>query len=112
MTGVGDGDADAFAWAGSVIAVEGGVVGADKQAASALAHGVDGVGDEVVEDLANVVLEAEHRSGAVEGCIDGDSGVGQAALVKIEDVSNEIAGADLGGADGLAVEAECLRGDL
>ena len=37
----------------------GDVVGADEEAAAALAHGVDGVGDEVVEDLADVVFEAE-----------------------------------------------------
>ena len=66
MAGVGDGDADsADAWAEGAVGGGGGdVVGADEEAASALAHGVDGVCDEVVEDLADVVFEAEDRCGA------------------------------------------------
>jgi hypothetical protein len=69
VAGVGDGDADALRLVrrrvGSlhqvvmivrIVGVR--IVGADDEAA-ALAHGVDGVGDEVVEDLADVVFEAE-----------------------------------------------------
>ena len=58
VAGVGDGDADAFAARRVADRVVCCVVGADDEAA-ALAHGVDGVGDEVVEDLADVVFKAE-----------------------------------------------------
>lgn len=56
VAGVADDDADACA--GAALRVVGGIVGADEEAA-AVAHCIDGVGDEVVEDLANVVFEAE-----------------------------------------------------
>ena len=88
------------------------VVGADEEAASALAHGVDGVGDEVVEDLADVVFEAEDGCGAGVDGFDGDAGVVEASLVEVEDGGDEAFGGDVGGADGLAVEAQGLGGDL
>ena len=110
MSGVGDGDADA--WARAVAGVVSGVVGADAEVAPSLTHGVDGVGDEVVENLADVVLEAEDFGVAVEGGLDGDAGVGQPALVEVKNVIDKIAGADGGGADGLAMEAQRLGGDL
>ena len=91
--------------------VIGGVVGANEEA-SALAHGVDGVGDEVVEDLANVVFKAEDGSVGGVGGLDLDAGVGEAALVEVEDGVDEFGGADLGGVDGLTMEAEGLGGDL
>ena len=46
------------------------------------------------------------------GGFDVDAGVGEAALVEVEDGVDEIGCADVGGADGLAVEAEGLGGDL
>ena len=108
MAGVGDGDADAFATGGVV----GGVVGADDEPASALTHGVDGVGDEVVEDLADVVFETVESAVGLVGGFDGDAGVGEAALVEVDDGVDQLGCGDIGGADGLAVEAEGLSGDL
>ena len=93
------------------VGVVGCVVGANDEAA-ALAHGVDGVGDEVVEDLADVVFEAEDaRLGGVAG-LDLDVGVGETALIEIEDGVDEVGCGDVGGADGLTMEAERLGGDL
>ena len=64
-------------------------MGADDEAA-ALAHGVDGVGDEVVEDLADVAFEAEDGGvGGVAG-LDADVGVAEASLVEVEDGVDEI----------------------
>ena len=112
VAGVGDGDADAATAFGELGGVVGGVVGADAEEATALAHGVDGVGDEVVEDLTNVVFKAEDGGVGGVGGLDVDAGVGEAAVVEVEDGVDEIGCADVGGADGLAVEAEGLGGDL
>ena len=111
VAGVGDGDADAGAALGVVGGVVRGVVGADDEAAS-LTHGVDGIGDEVVEDLADVVFEAEDRGGGSVGGLDIDAGVGEAALIEVEDGVDQFCSADVSGADGLAVETEGLGGDL
>ena len=89
---VGDGDADARAVGGMVDAV----VGADDEAAS-LAHGVDGVGDDVVEDLADVVFEAEDGAGGLVGGFDVDAGVAKTAMVEVEDGVDELVGSDVGG---------------
>ena len=86
-------------------------MGTDDEAA-ALTHGVDGVGDEVVEDLTDVVFKAEDGGGGGVAGLDVDAGVGQTALVEVENGVDEIGSADVGGADGLAVEAEGLSGDL
>ncbi len=51
-------------------------------------------------------------AGAVEAGLDGDAGVGEAALVEVEDGFDEVLRGDMGGADGLAVEAKGLSGDL
>ena len=92
--------------------VVGDVVGADDEAASALTHGVDGVGDEVVEDLADVVFEAQDGAGGLVGSFDVDAGVAKATLIEIEDGGDQLLRGDVGGADGLAMEAEGLGGDL
>src|SRR5258708_9813776 len=84
VAGVGDGDADAGRAVGVFGGVVGGVVGADEEAAS-LAHGIDGVGDEVVEDLTDVVFEAQNRGWGGVGGLNFDAGVGEAALVEVED---------------------------
>src|ERR1700733_329128 len=105
VAGVGDGDADALArLSGGVVR---GVVGADEEAAT-VAHGVDGVGDKVVEDLADVVFEAGDFGRGGVGGFDLDAGVGEAALIEVEHGVDEIGCADAGGADGLAVKAEGL----
>src|SRR5271156_404238 len=111
VAGVGDGDANAGARLKILGGVVGGVVGANDET-TAGAHGVDGVGDEVVEDLADVVFEAEDCGvGGVAG-VDLDVRVGEAALIEVEDGVYEVGCADAGGADGLAMEAQGLGGDL
>jgi len=111
VTGVGDGDADAMAAVGVPGGVVRGIVGADEKAAS-LSHSVDGVGDEVVEDLANIVFEAEDGgAGGVCG-VDVDAGVGEAAVVEVEDCTDKIGGADMGSANCLTMKTESLSGDL
>ncbi len=72
MAGIGDGDAKAGTWPSGFGGVASGVVGANSEAA-ALAHGIDGVGDEVIEDLADVVFETKEggrrwRSRPRPGC--------------------------------------------
>ena len=57
---------------------------------------------------------SKQRTGAV-GCSGGfdlDAGVGETAVVEVEDGVDEVGCVDVGGADGLAVEAEGLGGDL
>ncbi len=87
-------------------------MGADDEAAAVRAHGVDGVGDEVVEDLADVVFEADDGGGSGVGGFDADAGVGEASLIEGEDGVDEIVGGDTRGFDGLTMEAEGLGGDL
>ncbi len=58
VAGVGDGDADAVACLGMLRSSEWCRV-RERVGGRHLTHGVDGVGDEVVEDLADVVFEAE-----------------------------------------------------
>ena len=65
--------------------VIGDVVGADDESASARTHGVDGVGDEVVENLSDVVFEAQDGAGGLVASFDANTGVDEAALVEIED---------------------------
>ena len=112
VAGVGDGDADAATAFGELGGVVGGVVGPDAKEATTLAHGVEGVGDQVIEDLTNVVFKAEDGGVGGVGGVDVDAGVGEAAVIEVEDGVDEIGRADVSGADGLAVEAEGLGGDL
>lgn len=112
VSGVGDGDPYTADTVGVVGGGHGGVVGADEEASSVFSHGVDGVGDEVVEYLADVVFEAEDSGVAGVVGVDVDTGVGESSLVEIDDCADEVLCGDVGGADGLAVEAEGLGGDL
>ena len=66
-------------------------MGADDEAAS-VAHGVDGVGDEVIEDLADIVFEAEDLVRRCGSGFDLDTRVDEAALVEIEDGADQIGG--------------------
>lgn len=112
MTGVGNGDADAAAPQGVFRRVACRIMGTHEKATTSLTHGIDGVGDEVVENLADVVFEAEDSGGGGVAGLNADAGVSQAALVEIQDGINEIGGGDVGGADGLAMETKGLSGDL
>ena len=111
MAGVGDGNAEATAAVGGCGGVVHGFMSADDEAAT-LTHGVDGVGDKVVEDLANVVFKSENGCGGGVAGFDVDARVGQAAVVEVEDSVDEIGRTDLRGADGLAMKTEGLGGNL
>src|ERR1700722_2818678 len=87
-------------------------MGADDETAPAAAHGVDGICDQVVEDLSDVVFEAKYRSARLVGGLYLDVRVGEPAVIEIEDGIDEIRCVDLCGAHGLTMEAEGLRGDL
>src|SRR6266436_6635575 len=111
VASVGDGNAYARTALRTLGGIVRGVVGADEDAA-ALAHGIDGVGDEIVEDLADIVFKTQNgRRGGIGG-LDLDAGVGETALVEVDDGVDEFCSADVRGAHGLAMEAECLGGDL
>ena len=107
---VGDGDADAVA-ALRVCGIILCVVSADDEAA-ALAHRVDGVGDKVIEHLADVVFKTQNaRGGSVAG-LDCDAGVGQAALIELEHWIDQVGRRNARGADSLAMEAQGLGSNL
>src|SRR4030081_753523 len=84
VASVGDGDA----YARMALRVFGGVVrgvmGADEDTAS-LAHRINCVGNEIVEDLADIVFKTQNRSGGGVGDLHLDAGVGEASLVEVED---------------------------
>ena len=62
------------------------------RAATFGSHGVDGVGDEVVQDLADVIFKTDDgRGGGVVG-FDADAGVGESSLVEGEDGIDEVLG--------------------
>ena len=56
MASVGDGDTYARTSLGTLRGIVSGVVRPDKEAAS-LAHGIDGVSDEIVEHLADIIFK-------------------------------------------------------
>ena len=112
VAGIGDSDADAgppgwkpTLWCGDT------VMGANDETSS-VAHGVNGVGDEVVEDLADVIFKAEDARCRAIACLHADAGVAETAGVKADDRPEEIFCGDRSGCDGLAMKAEGLRGDL
>jgi hypothetical protein len=74
-------------------------------------HGVDGVDEEVGDDLADFAVEAEDGALGAFALFDGDVGVDDAAAEDVERGEDEIVAGDLGGAGGLTVEAEGLAGD-
>ena len=88
-----------------------GSAAADEEAATSLLHGIDGVAEEVIEDLADFAVEAEDGEVGALAEVDGNVGVEEAAAEDAKDVDEEVVDGDLGGAAGLAVEAEGLGGD-
>ena len=111
VASVGDGDPYARTSVRPLRGIVNGVVGTNQEAAS-LAHRIDGIRDEIVEDLADIVFKAQNSSGGGIGGLDLDAGVGQTALVKVENGIDEFRGANVSGAHGLAMEAKGLGGDL
>ena len=105
-TGVSDGENEA-ATAGAPV---GGFAAAQKETASGR-HGVDGVRDEVVEDLAYVAFEAGDATLVALAFFYADGGVAETAFVEAEDGGVEVFAGDLARGAGLLVEAEGLVGD-
>ncbi len=101
-----DGDGDAGLMGGPV----GGLPLADEEGTTAW-HGVEGVADEVGEDLTNLSVEAVDFAMGAAAAIDVNARVADAALIDGEDGVEEIGDVDLLGAAGLAVKAEGLAGD-
>lgn len=104
---VGEDEADATSAGDGV----GNVVGAKSDAAAG-SHGIDGVCDEIAEDLANFALEAVKGGRSDISAVDGDAGVGEPALVEGGDGVEELMRCDGGRAGTLAMEAQSLGGDL
>ena len=89
---VGDGEDQAAA----VGAPVGGLAAAHQEAATG-GHCIDGVGDEIVEDLADVAFEAGDWVGGAFAPVDGDGGVAETAFVEAEDGGEEFVAVDLTG---------------
>jgi hypothetical protein len=94
--------------AGVVVA---GFSAAEQDAAAVGAHRVDGVAEEVADDLADFSFVAEDGAARVVAYLDGDVGVDEAALVDAEDLAEELVAGEFSGSGGLFVEAERLVGD-
>ena len=105
-TGVSDGENEA-ATAGAPV---GGFAAAQKETASGR-HGVDGVRDEVVEDLAYVALEAGDATGIALAFLYDDGRVAEAAFIEAKDSGEELGAGDFARAARLLVKAEGLVGD-
>ena len=107
VAAVGDGDADAGLAGGGV---EGGG-GADDDAA-VVVDGVECVGEEVGEDLAEFAGDAEDVERVVALLEDGGAGGLDFGLEEVDDGVYEVAGGVTGGGGEFAVEAEGLAGDV
>jgi hypothetical protein len=79
--------------------------------AAAVGHGIEGVADEVGEDLTNLAVEAVDFAVATAAALDLKVGVGDAALIDGEDRVEKVGDADLLRTAGLAMEAQGLAGD-
>ena len=90
--GIGDGEGEAVA-AGAPV---GGLATAKKDAATG-GHRVDGIGDEVVEDLADVAFKTGYGAIGLLSVLDLDGGVAKAAFVEAENCDKEIGTTDLAG---------------
>ncbi len=75
-------------------------------------EGVDGVDDEVGEDLADLALEAVDAEVGIEVEGAGDFAGDHLAGEEIDDIVQELVEVDFDGAGGVAIEAEGLLGDL
>ena len=84
---------------------------AQEKTAAALVHGVDGINEQVINDLANLAVKAEDWPVGSLAHFDGDVGIQQAAAQNSESIVNEIVTGDFCGAAGLPVEAKRLAGN-
>ena len=103
---VGDGDGDA----GLAGAPVGGFAFAHEEAAAA-GHDVEGIADEVGDDLADFSVEAMNFAAGAAAALDADAGVVDTALIDGENGVGEVADVHELRAGGLAMEAERLAGD-
>ena len=104
---IGYGEEEAFAAGGPV----GSLAAADEESAAG-GHGVDGVGDEAGEDVADVGFVALDEIFGALAFFDVDAGVAQAGFIDVEGEGEEIAAGDLLPIGGVVVKAEGLGGDV
>ena len=104
---VSDGDGDALA-AGGVMAAWRGA----EMESSALGESVDGVADEVGEDLADFAVVGLQLGGRTVATVHDDAGALNAGVEQVEDGVDDLDEVDGAGAGGALVEAQRLHGDL
>ncbi len=109
VAGVGDGDANPLV--GIAVETFGSIVSANKKPSS-LSHGIDRVGDEVVQDLPDIVFKAVDGLIGAKAGIHVDAGVEQAALIQVEYGFDKILRGDVGCADCLTMKAQRLGRNL
>ena len=105
--GVGDSDDEAFATGLPVCAF----AAVDEETASGGLHGVDGVDDQIAQDLPDLTFEAHHGASCAFASLNGYARVGQASLVDREGAFDQFFAGDNVRFAGLLVEAEGLVGD-
>ncbi len=88
-----------------------GFASTEEEAATSIVHGIGGVDEKVIDDLADFTVEAEDGAVGSLAHVEGNVGVEEAAAEDGEDVAEEVVDGDMDGAAGLAVEAEGLGGD-
>ena len=82
-----------------------------KEQTAAVRHGVEGIADEVAEDLADFAFKAAERVTETPARLDGDGGVDDAAVVDREYLFGEGNEIDFLRAGSLLVKAKGLAGD-
>ncbi len=79
---------------------------------SAGRHGLDGVADEIKENLAQLAGKAAHHAGGAIFFLQGDVTRKNGSLLELDDVIEQVGDRDRDGLFGIAVEAEGLACDM
>jgi hypothetical protein len=104
---VGDGKEDAFPSGDSVA-----FSCTQKQPATCSAHGINGVCNEIAEDLPYLTFKTTDRTRGTMPLLDRDFGIDDPVLVQRDDLLDQFAAGDFPGAGGLLVKAKSLTRDL
>src|ERR1035438_6415354 len=107
VAGVDDGDGDAATLCFAV-----GGFGDAQAESSARRHRLDGVADEVEEDLAQLARESAHDTGGRVFPLQVDVTGHDGALLEFDDIIEQIGDGDGDGLFGVAIEAERLARDM